>query len=79
VNSDTTSYEKNPRQKVCGGKHKSLVQNYYVASCDDNSHDKNCFKVQANGGRAHLQSETISERPGNCKETLMFVDTDIVA
>ena len=29
----------NPRRKVHGGKHKSLVPNYYVASRDDNSCD----------------------------------------
>jgi len=78
VNSDTTSYEQNPRQKVSGGKCKSLVPNYYVASHNDNSRDKNCFKVKANGGRVRLQSETMSERSSNCKGALIFVDTDIV-
>jgi len=46
-----------------GGKRKSLIPNYYAASRDDNSRDRNCFEIQANGGRAHLQSETMSERP----------------
>ena len=78
MNSDTTSYEQNPRQKVRGRKHESLVPNYYVVSCDDTSRDKNRFKVQTIGGKTRLQSEIMSERPGNCKGALMFVDTDIL-